>query len=154
MGLPPPTPFYSGNWTLASLSSGINFGSTPATILSYSSPISAAAGMFLFQTLSQQVRQVYETLQFLHLEAGQAAARRVASSTLFLLSFGRDDYVSILSGTNTAAAAGRPKYGRRGLSRLLVSQMIQAVKVSRRELEIAMSRVWGDDGSWIGAGSV
>ena len=48
---------------------------------------------------------------------------------LFLLSFGKDDYVALFyRGSESDRLA--PKYGRRGFARLLVSRLIQAIKVT------------------------
>ncbi|KAG0460561.1 hypothetical protein HPP92_020858 [Vanilla planifolia] len=130
MGIPRPPPFYSGNWTPSALSAGVNFGSMPATILSPStnlSSVGSTVGKFLLQTLSEQVRQVYESLQLISLGAGPSVASRIASSSLFFLSFGHDDYAGIFAG-GVFAAAGQPKYGRHGIARLLVSEMVRAIK--------------------------
>lgn len=131
MGLPPPRPFYSLNGSAAAAAArGVNFGSTPATILSAVGGGGGGGGgfVFMFQTLSQQVRQVFETLQLVQLLSGPAAARHLASSALFLLSFGADDYARLLSPASDPAALP-PMYGRRGFARLLASQMIRAVQV-------------------------
>nr|CAD1829521.1 unnamed protein product [Ananas comosus var. bracteatus] len=105
MGLPPPRPFYSLNGSAAAAARGVNFGSTPATILSAVGGGGGGGGfVFTFQTLSQQVRQVFETLQLVQLLSGPAAARHLASSALFLLSFGADDYARLLSPASDPAA--------------------------------------------------
>ncbi|KAK8944824.1 hypothetical protein KSP39_PZI008650 [Platanthera zijinensis] len=106
-GLPPPPPSYSRNLTTEALSTGVNFGSTPATIISTSTfsrnLVGAAASKFLpFQTLNQQI-----------------------ASSIFLLSFARDDYADIFF----EDIADHHMYERRGLVRLLVSQMILSIKV-------------------------
>ncbi|XP_026661185.2 GDSL esterase/lipase At1g71250-like [Phoenix dactylifera] len=128
MGLPPVPPFYGLNGTAAAMMRGVNFGSTPATILSgVLAGWRAGYDRFIFQSLSQQVRHVFETLQVLQLELGASAARRAASSALFLLSFGKDDYAALFSrGSESDRLA--PKYGRRGFARLLISRLIQAIK--------------------------
>ncbi|XP_073113139.1 GDSL esterase/lipase At1g71250 isoform X2 [Elaeis guineensis] len=128
MGLPPVTPFFGLNGTAAAMMRGVNFGSTPATIVSgVLDGWLRGYDRFLFQSLSQQVRQVFEILQVLQLELGASAARRAASSALFILSFGKDDYAALFSrGSESNRLA--PKYGRRGFARLLVSRLIQAIR--------------------------
>nr|AVP71910.1 GDSL esterase [Elaeis guineensis] len=130
MGLPPVTPFFGLNGTAAAMMRGVNFGSTPATIVSgVLDGWLRGYDRFLFQSLSQQVRQVFEILQVLQLELGASAARRAASSALFILSFGKDDYAALFSrGSESNRLA--PKYGRRGFARLLVSRLIQAIRVT------------------------
>lgn len=139
MGLPPVPPFYGLNGTAAAMMQGVNFGSTPATIVSgVLADLRRGYDRFLFQSLSQQVRQVFETLQVLQLELGASAARRAASSALFLLSFGKDDYAALFSrGSEFDRLA--PKYGRRRFSRLLVSRLIQAIKVTTPPLSLFLN---------------
>ncbi|XP_072976153.1 GDSL esterase/lipase At1g71250-like [Typha angustifolia] len=129
MRLSRPPPFYGLNGSAAGAYGGVNYGSAQGTIVS-----SAAAGFsfggggyFLVQSLNQQVRQVSEAIQLIQIEAGPAAARHVASSALFLLSFGADDYFRLLArGSESDASA--PKYGRRGFARFLVARMIYAIR--------------------------
>jgi hypothetical protein len=98
-----------------------NFGTPQGTILS-------STNSFSSPTLSRQVRQVEEALQLLQLEYGPIAAPHTASSALFLLSFGTDDYLQILK--HQSDISSTPKYRRHKLGPLLVSHMARAIKVS------------------------
>lgn len=135
MGLGGVPAFYKADGSPGELLHGVNFGSTPATILSSVATTASAdgaslvVGMFMFQTLSQQVRQAYETLQLLRLELGPAAAAEHLDNSVFLLSFGKDDLVALFERGFAGATALAPKYGRRGIARFLANQMILAVKV-------------------------
>ncbi|XP_020114226.1 GDSL esterase/lipase At1g71250-like [Ananas comosus] len=84
MGLPPPRPFYSLNGSAAAAARGVNFGSTPATILSAVGGGGGGGGgfVFMFQTLSQQVRQVFETLQLVQLMYGRRGFARLLASQM------------------------------------------------------------------------
>ncbi|KAL2535982.1 GDSL esterase/lipase-like [Forsythia ovata] len=71
-------PFYSQNGSIHELLTGVNFGSSQATIL--------YAGSRSYQSLNQQLRQTFETIQLLQLWLGQEVANHFIESSLFYLS--------------------------------------------------------------------
>lgn len=111
MGLPNATPFYSQKGTTQEILRGINFGSAEATIL--------YPGSSNYQSLNQQLRQAFETLQLLQLRLGQETATNFIKSSIFYLSFGKDDFLHYflhnLSGT-------------RNFTQILVHQMTNAIR--------------------------
>ncbi|GER54782.1 GDSL esterase/lipase [Striga asiatica] len=111
MGLAGTVPFYSQNGSIQVILGGLNFGSAQATIL-YPSSRS-------FQSLNQQLRQASETIQLLHLNLGQDKATPFIRSSVFYLSFGKDDIIHHL-------IASPPV--NQNLSRILVHQMMNAVR--------------------------
>ncbi|KAF8395556.1 hypothetical protein HHK36_019504 [Tetracentron sinense] len=117
MGLPEIPSFYNQNGTIEGLLSGLNFGSSPATIMN--------PGSMGHQSLNQQLRQAFETIQMLQLQLGQDRAREVIKSSIFYLSFGKDDYIELFLPDFSSV---RRKYGRQGFAHILVNQMIRVVK--------------------------
>ncbi|XP_068663422.1 GDSL esterase/lipase At1g71250-like [Aristolochia californica] len=116
MGLPISPLFYRQNGTMEGLMGGLNYGSSPATIMNY--------GWRDFQGLNAQARQVFETLQLVQLQLGSESANRLIRSSLFYLSFGKDDYLEFFrsfSGTNPNITAHK-------FARILANQMIRIVK--------------------------
>ncbi|KAI3678414.1 hypothetical protein L6452_37705 [Arctium lappa] len=118
IGLPYPIPFYSQNGSTEVLLRGVNLGSTGATIMSNpTNPV--------LQSLNQQLRQAFEIFQLLQLELGQETANDfIQSSTLFYLSFGKDDYIDFFR-NNSAKGPGSDS---EKLSRVLVDQMTNAIQ--------------------------
>ncbi|CAI9301119.1 unnamed protein product [Lactuca saligna] len=118
IGLPYPIPFYSQNGSTEVLLRGVNLGSTGATIMS--NPTNS-----VLQSLNQQLRQAFEIFQLLQLELGQETATNfIESSTLFYLSFGKDDYIDIFR----SKSAKSPGSNETQLSRILVDQMTNAIQ--------------------------
>ncbi|KAF7815462.1 GDSL esterase/lipase [Senna tora] len=87
MGLPFIRPFYGQNGSLDEVISGLNFGSTQATIMSKDSSS--------HQSLSQQLRQVSDTLQLLQLQLTEDIALHFTKSSIFFLSFGKEDFIDL-----------------------------------------------------------
>lgn len=87
IGLPNSSTFYSQNGSIEALLNGVNFGSAKATIMN---PIISN-----YQSLNQQIRQVFETIQLLQLQLGQNIASDFIQSSIFYLSFGKDDYTEL-----------------------------------------------------------
>ncbi|XP_076903039.1 GDSL esterase/lipase At5g37690-like [Bidens hawaiensis] len=118
IGLSYPIPFYSQNGSSEVLERGINLGSTGATILS--NPTTP-----LFQSLNQQLRQVFEIFQLLQLELSQETTNEfIRNSTLFYISFGKDDYINLFR----SKSANGPGSDAEKLSRILVDQMTNAIE--------------------------
>ncbi|XP_058108937.1 GDSL esterase/lipase At1g71250-like [Magnolia sinica] len=116
MGLPMVPSFYSQNRTLEGLLGGLNFGSSPATIMNW--------GGAIYQGLNQQLGQAFETLQLLQLQLGIEKAREVAQSSLFYLSIGKDDYIEFLRDPDGI----RERHGPHKFARMLVNQVTRVVK--------------------------
>ncbi|KAF3327260.1 GDSL esterase/lipase [Carex littledalei] len=119
MGLLPPPPFHTLTGSSNFTASVWNFGTPQGTILS-------STNSFSSPTLSWQVRQVEEAIQLLQLQYGPRTAPQVASSALYLLSFGTDDYMRILRRQSEVSSS--PKYRRHKLGPLLVTHMVRAIK--------------------------
>ncbi|KAK9065907.1 hypothetical protein SSX86_015309 [Deinandra increscens subsp. villosa] len=118
IGLSYPVPFYSQNGSSEVLLRGVNLGSTGATILS--NPTNP-----LLQSLNQQLRQAFEIFQLLQLELGQETANDfIKSSTLFYISFGKDDYTDLFRGKSSKGLGSDAER----LSRILVDQMTNAIE--------------------------
>ncbi|XVE79102.1 hypothetical protein DITRI_Ditri14bG0030700 [Diplodiscus trichospermus] len=117
MGLPYTVPFYSQNGSIEGLQKGVNYGAAQATILSPSS--------LSHQSLNQQLRQVFETLQLLELGLGQESSYHFVRSSLFYLSFGKDDYRNLFLRNFSGVMA---KYGSQEFAKILVDQMVHAMR--------------------------
>lgn len=76
-----------------------------------------------YQSLNQQLRQVLDAIQLLRLQLGQHAARHFIQSSLFYLSFGEVDFINLYLLKSSAR-----KYGGEEFARLLVSQMVIAIR--------------------------
>ncbi|OVA13764.1 Lipase [Macleaya cordata] len=117
MGLPEIPAFHSENGTIQGLESGLNFGSTQATIM--------ISGRLGFQGLNQQLRQAFETLQLLQLQLGQEKAHSLIESSVFYLSLGKDDYIEFFQRDFSGV---RRRFSREVFTQNLVRQMIRVVK--------------------------
>ncbi|KMT05012.1 hypothetical protein BVRB_7g171720 isoform A [Beta vulgaris subsp. vulgaris] len=89
MGLPHIPTFYEQNGTIEGIMNGINYGSAQATIL-------PSPNVPSFQSLNQQLRQAFETIQLLQLQLGEVKAQQFITSSVFYLSLGKDDYINFL----------------------------------------------------------
>ncbi|KAA0040096.1 GDSL esterase/lipase [Cucumis melo var. makuwa] len=114
IGLPHAQPWYNQNGSLEAILNGLNFGSPQATIMSNGQS---------YQSLNQQLRQVLDAIQLLRLQLGQHAARHFIQSSLFYLSFGEVDFINLYLLKSSAR-----KYGGEEFARLLVSQMVIAIR--------------------------
>ncbi|KAI5577809.1 hypothetical protein BDE02_09G140000 [Populus trichocarpa] len=117
MGLPNSQPFNSQNGSIEGLIKGVNYGSAHATIIS---PSSQSHSSF-----NQQLRQVYETFQLLQLQLGQDIAQDFIKSSMFYLSFGKDDYVDLFLRNSSGVML---KYSGQEFARILVNQMVHAIR--------------------------
>lgn len=114
MGLPYATPFYSQNGSIKGILDGLNFGSAEATIL-YS-------GSRSYQSLNQQLRQAFETIQLLQLQLGEEAASNFIHSSIFYLSFGKDDFTDYFHNNSLGKKSGQE------FADILVHQMTNALR--------------------------
>ncbi|KAK0603819.1 hypothetical protein LWI29_009046 [Acer saccharum] len=117
MGLPYIPPFYSQNGSVEALLNGVNYGSAQATIMNPSSQS--------YQSLNQQERQVFETFQLLQLELGEESAKNFIKSSVFYLSFGKDDYIDLFL-RNFSGVMFR--YSGQQFAHILVNQMIHVIR--------------------------
>lgn len=117
MGLPYTTPFYSQNGSIHEILRGINFGSAEATIL--------YPGSSNYQSLNQQLRQAFETLQLLQLRLGQETATNFIKSSVFYLSFGKDDFLDYFLHNSSETGF---KYNGQNFTQILVHQMTNAIR--------------------------
>ncbi|GAY55542.1 hypothetical protein CUMW_164970 [Citrus unshiu] len=116
-GLPYPPPFYSQNGSINGLLSGLNYGSAQATIMNPSSQS--------HQSLNQQLRQVFETFQLLQLELGEGSAKDIIESSVFYLSFGKDDYLDLFLQSSSGVMG---KYSGLEFASILVDQMVNVMR--------------------------
>ncbi|KAG2674284.1 hypothetical protein I3760_13G126500 [Carya illinoinensis] len=115
MGLPKILPFYSQNGSIDELIVGLNFGSAEATIVSSQS----------HQSLNQQLRQVFETLQLLQLQLGENRAENLIRSSVVYLSFGKDDYIDIFLRNSSGLML---KFSSKEFAHILVHQIMHVVR--------------------------
>ncbi|XP_078437819.1 GDSL esterase/lipase At1g71691-like isoform X2 [Wolffia australiana] len=120
MGLPPVPPSCRANETANGMKNGLNFATVPATILS-----GGHSSFSSVQSLSSQIRKLYDAFQLLQLQTGAAAFDEILSSAVFYVSFGRDDFIDLFFLDSSELI---PKYGRRGFPAILVSQMLQSIE--------------------------
>ncbi|CAN4120071.1 unnamed protein product [Withania somnifera] len=78
-----------------------------------------------YQTLNQQLRQAFETIQLLQLQLGQDTAKSLIESSLFYLSFGKDDLINYLVDDESATIPG---YNGLNFTHILVDQMINVIE--------------------------
>lgn len=116
MGLPYTTPFYSQIGAINVILNGINFGSAEASILSPGSPN--------YQSLNQQQRQAFETIQLLQLHLGESTANSFINSSIFYLSFGKDDFTHFFHNNNSSLGNNNGF----DFAHILVQQMTNAVR--------------------------
>ena len=117
IGLKSIRPFYGQNGSLEEILGGLNFGSTQATIMNQ--------GSQSHQSLNQQLRQVSETMQLLQLQLSEDTALEFTRSSIFLLSFGKEDYIDLFL-HNSSSQMFKP--GSQYFATILVDQMTNAVR--------------------------
>lgn len=125
MGLPYTPTFYSQNGAIEGLMSGLNFGSAQATIMNLNPHQN-------HQSLDHQLRQAFETFQLLQLHLGHTSAFRFLRSCLFLLSFGHDDYLSLLFSPSSSSSSSVMRHiggsGHNSFARVLVDRLVAAIR--------------------------
>ncbi|KAL2316944.1 hypothetical protein Fmac_030820 [Flemingia macrophylla] len=117
IGLTSIRPFYGQNGSLEGVLGGLNFGSTQATIMNL--------GSYSHQSLNQQLRQVSETMQLLQLQLGEDTALQFAKSSIFFLSFGKEDYIDLFLHNTSSQVL---KNGTQYFATILVNQMANAAR--------------------------
>ncbi|POO01427.1 SGNH hydrolase-type esterase domain containing protein [Trema orientale] len=125
MGLPYTLSFYNQNGSVGDLLRGLNFGSAQATIMN--------PGSQGYQSLNQQLRQVFETIELLQLKLSPDRVIRFIRSSVFYLSFGKDDYINLFLSNSSSGAT--PRYSSREFAHILVSEMVHVVR-SLHDLKI------------------
>ncbi|KAK7300334.1 hypothetical protein RJT34_11177 [Clitoria ternatea] len=118
IGLPSIRSFYGQNGSLEEVLGGLNFGSTQATIMNQ--------GSYSPQSLNQQLRQVSETLQLLQLQLNQDTALQFTKSSIFVLSFGKEDYIDLFLDNNSTSQM--IQHGAQYFANILANQMANAVR--------------------------
>lgn len=119
MNLPAIPTFHDQNGTIEGIINGINYGSAEATILAQSNGPT-------FQSLNQQLRQAFETIQLLQLQLGQLETQNFLSSSVFYLSLGKDDYINFLF--ENASLPSNYNGNIQMLPRMLVDKMTNALR--------------------------
>ncbi|TKY57068.1 GDSL esterase/lipase [Spatholobus suberectus] len=117
IGLTSIRPFYGQNGSLEEVLSGLNFGSTQATIMN--------PGSYSHQSLNQQLRQVSETMQLLQLQLSEDTALQFTKSSIFFLSFGKEDYIDLFLHNSSSQMFQR---GTQYFATILVNQMANAAR--------------------------
>lgn len=119
MGIPSILPFYSQqNGSIDGILRGLNFGSAQATIMNPSGQS--------YQSINQQVRQVFDSMQLLQLQLSQDVALHFIRSSIFYLSFGKDDYINLY--LRNASSSSKPKNSDQEFSHILANQMIHVIR--------------------------
>lgn len=124
MGLPEIPSFYEQNGTIEGILNGLSYGSAQATVLSSQNGPS-------FQSLNQQLRQAFETIQLLQLQLGQAKADQFIRSSIFYLSLGKDDYINYFFPDNPSSSSSSSSLtypDGKAFARLVVDEMTQALR--------------------------
>lgn len=117
IGLTSIQPFYAQNGSLNEILGGLNFGSTQATIMNQ--------GGFSHQSLNQQLRQVSESMQLLQLHLSEKTALEFTKSSIFFLSFGKEDYIDLfLHNSSNPMLNHSAEY----FATILVNQMTNAMR--------------------------
>ena len=81
---------------------GLNFGSAQATIMNPSSQG--------YQSLNQQLRLFFEMMELLQLHLSPNMSLRFIRSSVYYLSFGKDNYINFyLSNSDSGSSGGAPK---------------------------------------------
>ncbi|KAK4407517.1 hypothetical protein Sango_0332700 [Sesamum angolense] len=117
MRLPDTIPFYSQNGSIHGILGGVNFGSAEGTIL--------YPGSRSYQSLNQQLRQAFDIIQLLQLQLGQETVDNFIKSSIFYLSFGKEDFIEYF--LNNSSGTGF-KDGSQNFTHILVNQMTNAVR--------------------------
>lgn len=117
IGLTSIRPFYSQNGSLDEVLGGLNFGSTQATIMNQ--------GSFSHQSLNQQLRQVSESMQLLQLQLNEKTALEFTKSSIFFLSFGKEDYIDLFLHNSSSQMLN---HSARYFATILVNQMTNALR--------------------------
>lgn len=119
IGLTSIRPFYGQNGSLEEVLGGLNFGSTQATILNQ--------GSYSHQSLNQQLRQVSESMQLLKLQLNEDIALQFTKSSIFFLSFGKEDYNELFL-HNSSSSSQMLQHGAQYFATILVNQMANAAR--------------------------
>jgi len=119
IGLTSIRPFYGQNGSLEEVLGGLNFGSTQATIMNQ--------GSYSHQSLNQQLRQVSETMQLLQLQLTEDTALQFTKSSIFYLSFGKEDYIELFL-HNSSSSNQTLERGAQHFATILVNQMANAAR--------------------------
>ncbi|KAJ8766789.1 hypothetical protein K2173_008343 [Erythroxylum novogranatense] len=117
MNLPKIPSFYNQNGSIEGLKQGLNYGSAIATIIK--------VGSLSHQSLNQQLRQVFETIQLLQLHLGEEESQHFVKSSIFYLSFGKYDYVNLFLGNSSGLMLG---FSGQEFANILVNQIVRAIK--------------------------
>ncbi|KAL7152014.1 hypothetical protein ABFS83_04G069300 [Erythranthe nasuta] len=110
-------PFYSHNGSINAILGGINFGSAEGTIL--------YTGSRSHQSLNQQLSQSFQIIQLLQLHLGEQTANKFIQSSIFYLSFGKDDFIDYFHDRSSPINF---KHSPQNFSHILVQQMTNAVR--------------------------
>ncbi|XP_057536283.1 GDSL esterase/lipase At1g71250-like [Amaranthus tricolor] len=119
MNLPAIPTLHDQNGTIEGILNGINYGSAQATILARSNGPT-------FQSLNQQLRQAFETIQLLQLQLGQVETQNFLSSSVFYMSLGKDDYINFLF--ENASLPSNYNGNIQMIPRMLVDEMTNALR--------------------------
>ncbi|KAL8152121.1 hypothetical protein V2J09_021929 [Rumex salicifolius] len=121
MGITTVPSFYSLNGSVQSLINGVNFGSTQGNILL--DPPNPS-----FQSLNQQLRQVFETLQLLSLHLSPSIATNHIQSSIFYLSFGKEDFIRFFNHEYNSTLPSSLKHKPRVFLHVLADQLVRSIR--------------------------
>lgn len=118
MGMQNILPFYSQNGSINGIQRGLNFGSAHATIMNH--------GSQSYQSVNQQLRQVFDSLQLLQLQLSEDRALSFIKSSIFYLSFGKDDFIELL--LQNASGTAKQNSTDQEFAHILADQMIHVIR--------------------------
>ena len=81
-------------------------------------------GILSYQSLNQQLRQVSDTLQLLQLQVNEETALQFTKSSIFYLSFGKEDYIDLFFQNSSQMF----KHSEHDIATIFVNQMIHAIR--------------------------
>ncbi|KAL6130284.1 hypothetical protein ACLB2K_068665 [Fragaria x ananassa] len=117
MGMQNILPFYSQNGSINGIQRGLNFGSAHATIMNH--------GSQSYQSVNQQLRQVFDSLQLLQLQLSEDRALSFIKSSIFYLCFGKDDFIELLQ---NASGTAKQNSTDQEFAHILADQMIHVIR--------------------------
>ncbi|KAL8140940.1 LOW QUALITY PROTEIN: hypothetical protein V2J09_006961 [Rumex salicifolius] len=121
MGITTVPSFYSLNGSVQSLINGVNFGSTQGNILL--DPPNPS-----FQSLNQQLRQVFQTLQLLSLHLIPSIATNHIQSSIFYLSFGKEEFIRFFLHEYNSTLPSSLRHRPRVFLHVLADQLVRFIQ--------------------------
>lgn len=85
-------------------------------------------GSYSHQSLNQQLRQVSETMQLLQLQLNEDTALQFIKSSIFFLSFGKEDYIELFLHNSSSSSGMMFRNSSQYFATILVNQVANAAR--------------------------